>query len=605
MTRDTIKSIRQFPSTGQEITYTSSNTIVAYDNSYPSESWRRYGATFGAAITAIGSVEIDLLIDEIVAIDDDVTVPVTITLRISKTGRFVLASTKTLTINGGFIAGFYQVFQALTGQVVFGRTCPIEEVYANWWGIVPIDINYIDSNVLSFQAALDTFRNVKFDDAGYGLGSQIVMKKNRQRLSGVGMGWGNDSTGINRSALFFFYQTPGLYGINVQASGCEISNMQIDRQPFSPYWGSAQVLAAFIYINGYTKTLIKNIYFETAHADNFIYSTDGWLTLDRVIFQECYNNTSCVNLYEGGGAGWNTANVIKNCEWHGVVAHGGGAVGPAILMSGGQRQLIRDCIIEGCVGGGIEMSLTQSSQGVTIDGNYFEGNSTVASHGDIMLRYPGGTKAYGFTISNNYTLYGDIIIEGNPEVNICNHIAANGCNIKYEGTKNGAQLSIVNCSKCTLDGFDSTANCHISEINHSIETGKGYGTSQNGNMFLRVAQPTSSSQHWQPLRVKTDSAGAALALCHNEDVSGENSTAALYILRFGDDSGAGGRFLEQTYIGGSHHAGGSADLFVFNSDEAEDLATYSGLTYSGMNVGANDKTVVSLIYLKKDPDRIV
>lgn len=96
------------PGTGASMTLGGLNTIK-YSNAY---------ATLAAAITAIGATETVLEITPGTSwdVDADAVVPATLSLRIQKGALLTIANTKTLTINGPFEAGLYQVFSG-TGTV--------------------------------------------------------------------------------------------------------------------------------------------------------------------------------------------------------------------------------------------------------------------------------------------------------------------------------------------------------------------------------------------------------------------------------------------------------------------------------------------------------
>ncbi|MFA5377088.1 MAG: hypothetical protein WC455_15160 [Dehalococcoidia bacterium] len=83
-----------------------------------------------AAITALGSTACELVVDDADALTASVTVPTTMSLKIIK-GGLITTTGYTLTINGPFQAGVYQVFTG-TGTVVFGSLTP--ELHSSWWG---------------------------------------------------------------------------------------------------------------------------------------------------------------------------------------------------------------------------------------------------------------------------------------------------------------------------------------------------------------------------------------------------------------------------------------------------------------------------------------
>jgi hypothetical protein len=94
-----------------------------------------YGATLQTAITAIGTTNTILRVPAGThAIAADLTIPKNITLKPERGAVAVVATTKTLTINGPLEAGDYQIFScAGTGKVVFPKG---PRVNALWWGVV-------------------------------------------------------------------------------------------------------------------------------------------------------------------------------------------------------------------------------------------------------------------------------------------------------------------------------------------------------------------------------------------------------------------------------------------------------------------------------------
>jgi len=70
-----------------------------------------------AAVTSIGATETTLWIDEDQTMDEDVTIPATLSI-IGMKGKIITTTGWTLTINGPFEAGLFQVFTG-TGTVTF------------------------------------------------------------------------------------------------------------------------------------------------------------------------------------------------------------------------------------------------------------------------------------------------------------------------------------------------------------------------------------------------------------------------------------------------------------------------------------------------------
>jgi hypothetical protein len=91
-----------------------------------------FGPTFQDALTAIGSTNATLHVPKgTYTIAADLTVPITLALRVEKGAEFSVAAGKTLTINGPLEAGAYQIFSG-SGAVVIGGVNLIH--YAAWTG---------------------------------------------------------------------------------------------------------------------------------------------------------------------------------------------------------------------------------------------------------------------------------------------------------------------------------------------------------------------------------------------------------------------------------------------------------------------------------------
>jgi hypothetical protein len=87
-------------------------------------------ASINAAVTAIGSTETTLLVPNAQTLAGNLTTPSTLTLKILQGGSIVKASTHTLTINGPFEAGLYQVFSGFSAGDVTG----LGNAEAIWFG---------------------------------------------------------------------------------------------------------------------------------------------------------------------------------------------------------------------------------------------------------------------------------------------------------------------------------------------------------------------------------------------------------------------------------------------------------------------------------------
>lgn len=133
-------------------------------------------ASINAAVTAIGSASATLQVSNAQTLAASLTVPSNINLVILKTGSIVKASTFTLTINGPFTAGRWQVFSGFTAGDVTG----LNVAFPEWWGTATGD----------FQSACDSLivgGVVDIQQAKtYTLTSQITINVNRISIVGLG-----------------------------------------------------------------------------------------------------------------------------------------------------------------------------------------------------------------------------------------------------------------------------------------------------------------------------------------------------------------------------------------------------------------------------------
>ena len=112
------------PGTGLSITATTLNVTwpIAFTSDYSSD--------FDAAVVAIGATETTLYVNDAAAMSTNVTTPATLSVVVLKGGS-IDQDVNTLTINGPFSAGFFEVFVG-SGTVAFGRGS-IQSVSPHWW----------------------------------------------------------------------------------------------------------------------------------------------------------------------------------------------------------------------------------------------------------------------------------------------------------------------------------------------------------------------------------------------------------------------------------------------------------------------------------------
>lgn len=93
-------------------------------------SSRWIGTSLDTIVTNIGSTSTTLIIDSAITMTNDTTIPTTLSIEVKKPGSIAIPNGKTLTINGPFAAGKYQVFSC-TGT---GKVTIRDIVYPEWWG---------------------------------------------------------------------------------------------------------------------------------------------------------------------------------------------------------------------------------------------------------------------------------------------------------------------------------------------------------------------------------------------------------------------------------------------------------------------------------------
>ena len=182
--------------------------------------------TIDAQITAIGSNSATLRILPLaVAIATDLTIPANIKLKIERGGVLTIATTKTLTINGPFDAGLYQVFsRAGTGKVVFGDGS-VTAVYPVWFGADPS--GGLDS-AAAMQLAINSVKDNAKVPVKLGAGT-FLFDSTVSQYRGVGIfGENADSTTITLTGNFPAFDGAEDLSISGLARYTLLSDMTID-----------------------------------------------------------------------------------------------------------------------------------------------------------------------------------------------------------------------------------------------------------------------------------------------------------------------------------------------------------------------------------------
>lgn len=192
--------------------------------------YRVYSA-FPSLVTQIGSSQKTVEVWDTQAISANVTVPANVTVKMVYPGKFTVAANKTLTINGPFEAGLYQVFSCSgTGRVVFG-TGAVEKAYPEWWGASPGAAAAV--NNAAFTAVLASgAKHISLPQTGYNLSAtwtfnnlSNVSVKGRSSM-GSTLTWAGAASGTIVSIVDSHY----LSFENVKLEGADIANIGFDCQ---------------------------------------------------------------------------------------------------------------------------------------------------------------------------------------------------------------------------------------------------------------------------------------------------------------------------------------------------------------------------------------
>lgn len=114
-------------------------------------------ATIEAAITAIGGVQADLLLRPgSWNISSALTIPTNVNLIVRRGALLTKSATGTITINGVFEAGLYQVFSGFASGVNFAGGS-VKHLYSQWWGAKG---NGSNDDTVPIQCAITAAQNM-------------------------------------------------------------------------------------------------------------------------------------------------------------------------------------------------------------------------------------------------------------------------------------------------------------------------------------------------------------------------------------------------------------------------------------------------------------
>lgn len=175
-------------------------------------------ASINQAVASVGATQRKLIISNVQTLTANLTIPATLELEIVKGGSITKASTYTLTINGNFSAGRYQVFSGFNaGDVTFGT---IKDVYPEWWGIDGT------ADDVEINCAIASLVNASYD------GGTVYLVGTAYATSGsIAMRSGISVLGLGRTSTIITYSGNGsaitLTNVDVNIYGTELSRVTI------------------------------------------------------------------------------------------------------------------------------------------------------------------------------------------------------------------------------------------------------------------------------------------------------------------------------------------------------------------------------------------
>ena len=200
-------------------------------------------------ISAIGSLSSELLINVPVSVTSNTTIPATLETIVQKGALISIATGVTLTINGPFNAGVYQVFSITgTGKVVFNNAVN-STGYPEWWGAQVNNSSFDCSTAIN--ACIVALPQTQLQAGNYYVGTRIVMQVQGRSLLGTGYGYAGNpgsssvaasriviNNGLTNGILIGYDTNPGTGSNDYEAYlfGCTIKNIALTRSvaPVAP-----------------------------------------------------------------------------------------------------------------------------------------------------------------------------------------------------------------------------------------------------------------------------------------------------------------------------------------------------------------------------------
>ena len=327
-----------------------------------------YGTSLQSAIAAIGSNNVTLRMPAgNHAISADQMVPANITLRPERGALLIVATGKTLILNGGIEAGLYQIFSCVgTGKVVFGS--PAQLVHSAWFDTLQNAANAVPSGgalrlnagTYALSAATLTLSTANISVIGDGDSSLITTS------SGANKGVYVTAAGVTLKN--FAFRPSGTYSGNCiyfeNAPGGTAENLAVDGSTATTNFGNS------IHITGSANCQVKNnrligINGATQRSWNSIQIDDASPNCRVQGNTIIGSRQRGVNVRSGTGLSTGTQiinNYVSNTAEIGIITWNG-------------QTLIKGNVLDGCGLNGIDVTGDPSdSGGTTNNGSIVTGN---------------------------------------------------------------------------------------------------------------------------------------------------------------------------------------------------------------------------------------
>ena len=351
-----------------------------------------------------------LIVNSTIALGNSLTVSSNVNLQVSNEGIINIANAVTLTINGCFDAGVYQVFSCTgTGKVVFNSQFT-SVGYPEWWGAIT---NTSVDCLAAMNACVLACTVTQLQAADYFISNTLKIQTRTRTLRGMGFNYlGNDSSSATRvivasgtvNCIQMGPDTEPAGGINDFLTDVRVENLQATRS-IAPIINSS----CSGILNQYT---LYSYIDKVKAAENQIgFHLGGCVqahTTDCYAFRSTAGTGAGTDLFYGyyingldydiGAAGGNASIYFDVCN-----ATSAGSA-PSNSIGFYARNNFTDCYISNC-------ETNSTAYGIYVDGN----GLTTQQYGnnDLLITAP---VIDVFTIAgirfNNISKFGSVSVNG-------------------------------------------------------------------------------------------------------------------------------------------------------------------------------------------------